>query len=80
MNEYNFYHQIVAISFSSTMLEQMKDVLPEVPTAHLGSVNQSNFTKALPLLGQMNAGVDTSMGVFSTRFNELYLRDIGFIG
>ena len=71
MNEYNFYHQIVAIFFSSTMLEQMKDVLPEVPTAHLGSVNQSNFTKA---------GVDTSMGVFSTRFNELYLRDIGFIG
>ncbi len=80
LDEYNFYPQIVVISFSSSMLEQMKDVLPEVPTAYLGSVNQSNFTKALPLLGQMNAGVDTSMGAFSTRFNELYLRDRGFIG
>ena len=51
-----------------------------VPSAYLGSVNQGNFTKALPLLGQMNAAVDTSMGAFSTRFNELYLRDRGFIG
>lgn len=80
LEQYDFFNQIIVISFSTSMLELMKDALPMVPSAYLGSVNQGNFTKTLPLLGQMNASVDTSMGAFSTRFNELYLRDRGFIG
>lgn len=80
LDEYNFYDQLVVISFSSTMLEKMKEELPMVPSAYLGSVNQSNFAKLLPELGKMNAAVDTSMGAFTSRFNEIYLRDRGLVG
>ena len=80
LDEYDFYDQIVMISFSTKALERVKNELPMIPTAYLGTVNEKTFNKSLTLLGKLNAGVDASLGSFSKEFNELYLRDRGFIG
>ena len=51
-----------------------------IPTAYLGNVSEKTFDKNLALLGRLNAGIDSALNAFSKEFNELYLRDRGYIG
>lgn len=80
LNEENCYDRLVVISFETSILALMKELLPEVPTANLNSCSASTFKTDLLQLGELNTGVDCNSGTVSPKFNEYYLRDRGFVG
>lgn len=67
------------ISFSLATLGEVKKVMPEVPTAYLGSPSIAGFANDLVWLGNYNTNVDMNFGGASVELNEM-LRDRGFIG
>ncbi len=79
LDEENFYEHIVVIAFDYPNLEEMRRLLPEVPTADLNSYSENNFAQKLPTLGKYGCAISTS-GSSTKEFNEKYLRDRGIIG
>ena len=77
---YDYWQNIVVISFNTPILTEMKRVLPEVPAAYLGDVKASTLADSLALLCSNNMGVDTGYGNTSYDFNARCLRDRGFVG
>lgn len=77
--EHQIQKQIVVISFNLGILAEMKEVLPEVPTANLNTASEKTFPEVLKWMGAYNTGVDTGSGNTSVFFNEA-LRDHGIIG
>ncbi len=80
LDKYDFYDQIICISFHTSMLAQMKTILPQVPTANLNGVDQNTFVDALYWMGEYNTGIATGYTNTNVYFNEAYLRDRGIIG
>lgn len=80
LDEENAYEGLVVISFETSILALMKDVLPEVPTANLNDCSKSTFRSDLIQLGKLNTGIDCNSGTVSPEFNEYYLRDRGIVG
>ena len=78
-DKYDCYDQVVIISFSLATLGEVKNVMPEVPTAYLGSPSIAGFANDLVWLGNFNTNVDMNYGGASVELNEM-LRDRGFIG
>ncbi len=79
LDEYGCYDQVVIISFSLNTLREVKNVMPQVPTAYLGSASVAGFANDLVWLGNCNTNVDMNYGGASKELNEM-LRDRGFIG
>lgn len=79
LDEYDCYDQVVIISFSLAQLGEVKEVMPEVPTAYLGSPSVAGFANDLVWLGNYNTNVDMNYTGASVELNEM-LRDRGFIG
>ncbi len=79
LDEKNFYDSIVIITFDSNehQLENLKNTLPQVPTATLDSVPESTFKTKLPELCRLNTGVDL-IHVLQTDSYSTALRDRGF--
>ncbi len=79
LDETGFYEHIVVIAFDYPNLEEMRRLLPEVPTADLNSYSEENFAQKLPNLGKYSCAISTN-GSSTREFNENYLRDRGVIG
>ncbi|MBQ3572569.1 MAG: hypothetical protein IJA15_07065 [Clostridia bacterium] len=77
--EHQIQKQIVVISFNLQILAEMKEVLPEIPTANLNTANEQTFPEVLKWMGAYNTTVNTGSGNTSVFFNEA-LRDHGIIG
>ena len=77
--EHQIQKQIVVISFNLQILAEMKEVLPEIPTANLNTANEQTFPEVLKWMGAYNTTVNTGSGNTSIFFNEA-LRDHGIIG
>ncbi len=80
LDQTQFYEQIVVISVAVNMLGEMKNILPQVPTANLNTTTRTTFKSDLYWIGQLNTGVDTNYGNASVQLNEYYLRDRGIVG
>lgn len=83
LTEYNCFDQVIAISFNRDILGKLKAVIPEMPIAFLGSVNQSNIKDKLKEMGQYHYVFDTDYSKITSNpreFNENYLRDRGITG
>ncbi len=79
LDETDFYEHIVVIAFDYPNLEEMRRLLPEVPTADLNSYSESTFSQKLHYIGEYNCAISTN-GSSTALFNENYLRDRGIIG
>lgn len=79
LDKYDCYDRVVIISFSLATLGEVKNVMPNVPTAYLGSASIADFANDLVWLGNYNTNVDMNFGTATTELNEM-LRDRGFIG
>lgn len=79
LDKYDCYDQVVIISFSLPTLGEVKDVMPNVPTAYLGNASVGSFASDLVWLGNYNTNVDMTYGSATVELNEM-LRDRGFIG
>lgn len=77
--EHQIQKQIVVISFNLGILAEMKNVLPEVPTANLNTASEKTFPEVLKWMGAYNTCVNTGSGNTSIFFNEA-LRDHSIIG
>ena len=83
IEEYGMASQCVAITFGTTMLGAMRDVLPEVPTAYLENsavVNVNTLPELLQTLGEYNAVVDKNYQKGTTSSFDRYLKDRGYAG
>lgn len=83
LTEYNCFDQVIAISFNRDILGKLKAVIPEMPIAFLGAVNQSNLKDKLKEMGQYHYVFDTDYSQITSNpreFNEYYLRDRGITG
>lgn len=78
--QYNFFDQVVFISFNADILSLMKSTIPEVPSADLQANHINNFVETLTKMGRLNTGVDTANAYSNKDYNEQYLRDRGIIG
>ena len=78
IEKHGFQNRIVVISFIEEQLANMKEWLPEIPTANLNTSSAEDFAYCLKRMGEYNTGVDTPPS--DRVFNETYLRDRGIIG
>ena len=72
--------QVVVISFNTGILGEMKDLIPEVPTANLGEARTSNFVAVLYWMGTYNTGINTHYTHINKNDNMYFLRDRGIMG
>lgn len=79
LTEYNAWDRVVVISFYTSILGEMKKILPEVPTANLNEASSNTMVSTLNWMGLYNTGVDTTYPFTSEAFNAA-LRDRGVIG
>lgn len=79
LDKYDCYDQVVIISFSLSTLGEVKNIMPNVPTAYLGNASVDSFANDLVWLGNYNTNVDMNYGGATVELNEM-LRDRGFIG
>ncbi len=79
LDEYDCYDQVVIISFFPATLGEVKNVMPQVPTAYLGSPSVNSFANDLVRLGNYNTNVDMNYDGVTQELNAM-LRDRGFIG
>ena len=79
LNQFDAWDRVVVISFYTSILGEMKKVLPEVPTANLNTASEDTIVATLNWMGLYNTGVDTTYPNTSEAFN-LALRDRGVIG
>ncbi|WP_251548353.1 glycerophosphodiester phosphodiesterase [Pumilibacter intestinalis] len=79
LTELNAWNKVVVISFYTAILQEMKNVLPQVPTANLNTASMATLTESLEWMGLYNTGVDTTHPNASAEFNAA-LRDRGIIG
>ena len=70
--------QMVVISYYTTQLLEMKQQLPEVPTANLNKASLDTLAKVLDWMGLYNTGIDTSSEFMTLEFQEA-LKDRGII-
>ncbi len=78
LTELDMLDHTVVISFNSSMIYKMKEILPEIPTALLG-----NFTMDASListLGNLNTVADTNSANINFIDNMVFYRDRGFSG
>lgn len=80
IEEYDFWDQIVVITFNEKQLEAMKTELPEIPTALLAKgVTEANFqSDYLKKIMEYNSILDCN--AVGENFNESLLKDRGLIG
>lgn len=80
IEEYDFWDQIVVITFNAKQLEAMKTEIPEVPTALLASgVTEEKFQSTyLAKIMSYNSVLDCN--AVGEHFNEAVLKDRGLIG
>lgn len=80
LEETDMRERTVVISFNRDILEDMKNTIPQIPTANLNAVFTDNFEEMLGEYCVLNTGVDAPYVAGATEFNEKYLRDRGFVG
>ncbi len=76
LDKYDFYDQIVVISFDTVILGHMKTYLPQVPTARLGNAGMTSF---LNDWGSINATIDADMRYMDKSASESFFRDRGYL-
>lgn len=77
---YDFWDQITVISFSSTVLESMREVLPEVPVASLSGFAQRSFEEDSAFYNKYNAVADITQGNLGDyTYFESTLKDRGYM-
>lgn len=79
LDGYDYRKQITVISFNTVILEKMKTVYPEIPTAYLGVVGTEDKEELLKLLGRVNTAVDAINTAANAQF-ETFLRGHGYTG
>ena len=79
LNQFDGWDRVLVISCCTSILGEMKKVLPEVPTANLNTASEDTIVATLNWMGLYNTGVDTTYPNTSEAFN-LALRDRGVIG
>lgn len=80
LEEQDFLDQVVVISGNTSMLNEMKRVLPQIPTANINTASAATLAETLNWMGSLNTTVDTMYTNTSVDFNEGGLRDRGIIG
>ncbi|MCH5171592.1 MAG: bacterial Ig-like domain-containing protein [Erysipelotrichales bacterium] len=83
LETYDFFDQVIFISFNIDNIGKLKVVIPECPTAWLGGIIASNFASRLEYMGDYNTLFDTEYSYnngTNKSFNQKYLRDRGIIG
>ena len=76
IEKYDMAENMVVITFSQEQLINMKNVLPEIPTASLTSVDESVFTNTLTMMANYNCGYDGHYGTST----ETYVRKLALRG
>ena len=77
--EHGIEDKVIVISFNVGILVEMKEVLPEVPTANLNTASDATFSNVLKWMGAYNTTVNTGSGNANASFIRK-LRDHGIIG
>lgn len=62
IDAYDMADNVVVITFSAEQLVNMKNILPEIPTASLTSVEESVFANTLTMMATSNCGYDGHYG------------------
>ena len=76
IEKYNFWSQMVVISFSQAQLKNMKEMIPEIPTSYLCSVDKSAFPSFFTMMGNLNSSLDLERANETKEFNQ-FLCDRG---
>ena len=76
VNKYDMADNMVVITFANNQLVNMKNILPEIPTASLTSVEESVFTNTLVSMATSNCGYDGHYGTST----ESYVRKLALRG
>lgn len=71
LEEYDIMDQTVVITFNTNQLVMMKDVIPEIPTANLNTINSAGFASGIASLNNMHAGIDTNHGNTNRNFTRM---------
>ena len=80
IEKYDFRDKLVVISFTSSVLEEMRRVLPEIPTATLSGFAPENFETDSRTYNAMNAVPDMVKGSLSSyAYFESALKDRGYM-
>ena len=80
IEEYDFWDKIVVISFTASVLGEMRRTLPEIPTATLNGFGSSDFETDSRKYNVMNAVPDMGKGLLSSySYFESTLKDRGYM-
>lgn len=81
IEKHNFWDKIVFISFNNTIIAKSQEVLPEVPTASLGSFMQSDFADNMSKYNAMNTVADASIGDLAKDpiYYDVMMKDRGYM-
>lgn len=80
IEKYDFWDQIVIISFNLPILKAVHEQLPAIPTASLAGFSRRNFEKNLPAYNQLNTVADASIGdMGEADYYDSIMKDRGFM-
>lgn len=79
IEEYDFWDQIVIISFMDQMLKKSFDTIPEVPTASLNGLS-STYKQGTEYYNSINTVVDGSLSYASLNFYDGFMKVRGYSG
>lgn len=80
IEKYDFWDQLVFISFSLNMLEEAHKQLPQVPTASLDGFPSRDFEANVPKINAINTVVDSTLSdMTETDYYDSMLKDRGYM-
>ncbi len=80
IEKYDFWNQIVIISFNLPILKAVHEQLPAIPTASLAGFPRRNFEKNLPAYNQLNTVADAAIGdMGEADYYDSIMKDRGFM-
>lgn len=80
IEQYDFWDQLVFISFSLDMLAEAHEQMPQVPTASLSGFARRDFDKNAAYFNSINTVVDASMGdMGEVDYYDSTLKDRGYM-
>ena len=80
IEKYDFWDQIIIISFNLPILKAVHEQLPAIPTASLAGFPRRNFEKNLPAYNQLNTVADAAIGdMGEADYYDSIMKDRGFM-
>lgn len=70
LEKYDAFSNSIVIGFSKDQLNKMKEVLPEIPYAYLGSLSYNDFEEGLQTLNSLNAAINTTKTNYFLDYNK----------